>query len=196
MANKTRNCGVYKITNPVGQIYIGASSDLHQRLKKYKYLNQIISQSRLYQSFKKYGYDNHIIIILKRCSKIQLSFYEKFFTDKYNCFNNKNSLNLREGGGVAGKWCNESKKKVSGENNHFYGRKHSKKSIRKAAEKQMGVLSKKAKKVKQILKNGKTIKTWGCMADAARALKMSRADIVNVCKGNKKSAGGYYWEYA
>ena len=50
--------------------------------------------------------------------------------------------------------------------------------------------------VKQKTKDGKLIRVWDSIKEAAKALNMkSQANISSVCKGNRKYAGGYIWEY-
>lgn len=39
------------------------------------------------------------------------------------------------------------------------------------------------------------IKEWPSIKDAANALKISTASIINVCKGKQKIGGGYIWKY-
>lgn len=47
----------------------------------------------------------------------------------------------------------------------------------------------------QLSIDGIKIKEWVNMSQAALALGIGNGDICNVCKGNRKSAGGYKWEY-
>lgn len=55
-----------------------------------------------------------------------------------------------------------------------------------------------SKKVVQISKDGKYIKTWGCVIDAAKSLGISEGRISSCCKKKygKVSHGGYLWVYA
>ena len=54
-----------------------------------------------------------------------------------------------------------------------------------------------SKKVDQYSKDGKTfIKTWNCLLDVERDLKIFACAISCVCKGKYKSAGGFFWRYA
>ena len=54
-----------------------------------------------------------------------------------------------------------------------------------------------SKKINQYDKNGNFIKTWDCISDVTKQLKISSANIVKCCqhKKNRNSAGGYIWEY-
>ena len=55
--------GIYKITSPLGYIYIGQSINIDYRFNVYKKL-KCKSQLRIYNSFVKYGVDNHIFEII------------------------------------------------------------------------------------------------------------------------------------
>ena len=53
-----------------------------------------------------------------------------------------------------------------------------------------------AKKVNQFTKCNKIIRTWNSLIEIERA-GVAKANVVcEVCKGVKKSAGGFKWEYA
>jgi group I intron endonuclease len=56
--------GIYKITNPNNKIYIGQSTNIDERIKRYKKL-QCKKQRILYNSLNKYGWDNHIFEIIE-----------------------------------------------------------------------------------------------------------------------------------
>ena len=53
------------------------------------------------------------------------------------------------------------------------------------------------KPITQLSKMGDFIKDWPSAADAARALRIKRTNIVHCCKKRKcfKTAGGYKWQY-
>ena len=52
-----------------------------------------------------------------------------------------------------------------------------------------------ARVVYQYDKNNNLIKRWECMSTASQTLKISQRDIVRVCKGKRKTCGGYIWKY-
>jgi hypothetical protein len=54
------------------------------------------------------------------------------------------------------------------------------------------------KPVKQFTRDGKYLRTWKSIAEAAKSLKIEDAHISGVCKGepNRPTAGGYVWKYA
>lgn len=50
-------------------------------------------------------------------------------------------------------------------------------------------------KVNQYDLNGNFIKEWQGIIDVSKKLKISDGNIVACCKGKRKTAGGYKWEY-
>lgn len=94
---KTKVVGIYKITNPKGNIYIGQSSDIQKRFKEYKRLN-CKNQTKIFNSLNKYGYENHIfeIICIVKDHNL-LNNYEIFYINYYRKLGIE-LLNLREGG--------------------------------------------------------------------------------------------------
>lgn len=85
--------GVYKITNPVGAIYIGSSKNLARRFKQYKYL-RYNEQCKLKNSIDKYGYYNHKFEILELCDLDDLLERERYYCLLFNVLNRDN-LNLK-----------------------------------------------------------------------------------------------------
>jgi len=75
--------GIYKITSPVGRVYIGQSTDIDYRFSSYKRL-KCKPQLRIYNSFIKYGVDNHVFEILEECSAELLNERERHWQDFYN----------------------------------------------------------------------------------------------------------------
>ena len=61
--------GVYKITNPKNEMYIGQSSDIELRFKSHK-RNAV--NKKLKESFEKYGIENHRFEVLLECSLDEL----------------------------------------------------------------------------------------------------------------------------
>lgn len=93
---KLKVCGIYKITNPIGNIYVGQSINIFNRFVKGNYRKQ----RKIYQSFQEYGFKNHTIEILEelpRDKKI-LNEREKYWVKILDCFETINGLNLTTGG--------------------------------------------------------------------------------------------------
>lgn len=80
--------GVYKITNPNGDIYIGSSIDVYRRWKNH-YSNQKRNEhTKLGISFKKYGFYNHVFEIIEECLlstlRIRERYWQLYYRDKSN----------------------------------------------------------------------------------------------------------------
>lgn len=90
------NCGVYKITNPEGKVYIGQTINSKKRFNKYK--NKSCKyQIKLYNSLNKYGYENHKIEWLVVCDNLLLlNKLETYFIILYNSCDE--GLNCNYGG--------------------------------------------------------------------------------------------------
>ena len=109
---------------------------------------------------------------------------------------------------------------VSGENNPFYGRKHTKQTRTKISKSRMGrftgsenpfygrkhteetrqIMSQKKKErggipIVQMSKEGEIIKIWEHASVAGKTLSISPSSITECCRGKRKSIGGYTWKY-
>lgn len=92
-----KKIGIYKITNPKGNIYIGQSKDILKRIYFYK-KGKCKSQAKLFHSLLKYGFDNHLIEIIEECPLEMLNEREIYWIKFYNSFNTEHGLNLQSGG--------------------------------------------------------------------------------------------------
>lgn len=79
--------GIYKITNPIGEIYIGQSKYIYRRKKEYINM-KCFSQPKIYNSILKYGFNNHKFEIIKKCSWEKLNRYEFYYQSKYKSVEN------------------------------------------------------------------------------------------------------------
>jgi group I intron endonuclease len=78
--------GIYKLQNPIGQIYIGSSNNISKRLNHYKSKNCKL-QTKLYYSICEYGYENHVLTIIEECEIDQLKERERYWQDYYDVLN-------------------------------------------------------------------------------------------------------------
>lgn len=74
--------GIYKITNPKGQSYIGKSVSIQRRFLQHK-SNKGSVNKYLKESFEKYGIDNHNFEILEECELEDLKEREIYYQSKY-----------------------------------------------------------------------------------------------------------------
>jgi len=84
--------GIYKITNPIGHVYIGQSVDIYRRWLAHKCNPRVASTSDLGLSISKYGFDSHLLEIIKICDPNELNFYERYYQDLFDCAG-ENGLN-------------------------------------------------------------------------------------------------------
>ena len=73
-------CGIYKITNPVGESYIGSSKDIKQRIAFHKSSPYC---TKLKNSHTKYGVENHKVEIILECEYSELLLNEKYYINIY-----------------------------------------------------------------------------------------------------------------
>ena len=104
------NCGIYKITNPKGRIYIGQSTNIRKRRNAYR-KSTCNDQRRLYNSIIKYGWETHVFEVIHNCDAQDLNRWEKYYGDLYDCRNPEVGLNIREYGNH-GKHSEETCKKI------------------------------------------------------------------------------------
>jgi len=89
---------IYKLTNPVGGFYIGATTNFERRKTDYQSGGRTSKQKHIYQSIQKWGFSAHTLEILYEWDKpFNLNFYTatemKYIQDHYYKNPNK-SLNI------------------------------------------------------------------------------------------------------
>jgi hypothetical protein len=78
-----KQSGIYKITNPNGQAYIGQSVDLKKRLMTYMGVKLVYSQPKIYESLKQHGSKSHQYDILERCDCAELDVKEAEYKQQF-----------------------------------------------------------------------------------------------------------------
>ena len=73
--------GIYKITNPKNEIYIGCTTDWGRRINEYKKL-KVKGQPKIFSSLIEFGPINHIFEFIEECLVEQLYEREIYFTNK------------------------------------------------------------------------------------------------------------------
>ena len=90
---------------------------------------------------------------------------------------------------------------LQGENHPNYGQHFSEETRQKMSETKKGEKHPKARKVaqyeynKETKQQGKLIKVWNYIKEAELELKIDSRHISRCCRGKRKSAGGFKWEY-
>ena len=134
--------GIYKITSPSGRVYVGQSINIEKRFREYLKVKNCRSQRKLYNSFKKYGVKNHKFEILEICKTYQLNKKERFYQEKFDVIKKGLNCRLTKTKSKSGRLSEETRQKMSlsslGSKNSFFGKKHSKKNIKKISQASKG----------------------------------------------------------
>jgi group I intron endonuclease len=93
--------GIYKITSPSGNVYIGQSRNIKKRWEAYREYKKIKKQPAICRSFEKYGIDSHVFEVIHEVTDVnnldilnELEiFYIKLYTE-LGC----TMLNIDQGG--------------------------------------------------------------------------------------------------
>lgn len=162
--------GIYKITSPSNNIYIGQSCNINRRFREYSYL-KCKNQPALYSSFIKYGVSNHKFEIIHELpfdvSQEIVDNYENLYWIMYiNC--NIHMLNLKEPKGN-GRFTQESKLKVS---------------------------DNKSSPICQFSQTGEFIKEWKSVRRASEELNIPMREIRQSINAKKKINYTFNWCYA
>lgn len=81
--------GIYKITNPVGQIYIGQSKNLDKRIKEHKgFYKGSKHHRKLYKSLVEFNVDAHLFEVIELCELHKLNERERHYQEVYDAVDN------------------------------------------------------------------------------------------------------------
>lgn len=174
-------------------------------------------------AIQKYGWDNfEHIILADGLTQNQANVMEEFLIKCLDSTNPKKGYNIRFGGDNH-KLSEETKKKIGAKhkgNKYNLGKHHSEETKKKIAESHKGEKnynygkhlteehkqhiseSNKGKKntwqskaVIQLTKNDEIVNIFESALEAERQTGIFNTCIIAVCKGKRKSAGGYHWKY-
>lgn len=200
---------IYKATNKVnGKIYIGQTvRTLEERLAEHKRNRK----SLLGAALKKYGEGRFSFEVVDTASSIEsLNEKEKYWIGFYDC-KTPNGYNQCDGGGnTIGYHHSDSSKdkmRVAKENafcgtgNPFYGRKHSDEAKLKMSQSRKGRTltnewkAKIGKGLQKRVINLDTGEVFESVKDAAERYGLQATHITRVCKGKRKTTGGFRWSH-
>lgn len=177
VSTTTTVAGIYKVTNLInGNVYVGSSRNLTERMKKY-FENNCGVHNNCRESIRNFGIENHEFRILAEfdcnISKKEIETYEDGFILIYvDRLGEEMILN---------KVCNDKQKWLS--KNYIT---NSKKIMRDATRTE----------VNQYSKNGEFIKTWESIKDLNKYFgKTVQPNITLACQGKINNAYGFKWEY-
>ena len=201
---------VYSLKAPDGRVYVGTTSmTLRERWNKgngYRFLPELWSQ------IQQYGWDSiEKTIHAEGLSQQDASALEQKLIHDFDSCNPEHGFNRELGGVNAQKIISDSiRKKQSeshtGEKNFNYGKHFSEEHRRKLSESNTGqkrsaetrakIGESMAKPVNQYSISGELIAEWRSGKDAASATGIQAGHISKVCKGQRKTAGGFVWRFA
>lgn len=190
---KQKTCGIYKITSPIGHIYIGASINIEHRIIVHK-SKQGIGQSKLFASFSKYGINNHVFEIIHICVSKELDKWEKHYIITFDCFDTPHGLNSSSGGNKNKKISIESIEKSRkgnigkhiGEKNQMHGKNHTKETKQKISNINKG----RKHTLEHRLKNSQALKgriPWNKGLKLTEEHEEYRKKLSQASKGRKRS---------
>lgn len=111
--------GIYKITNPKGQAYIGLSKNIEKRFQSHKKL-QFKGNVKLRESLVEHGGDSHLFEVIEEVNistlgrsqaNNLLQIRERYWINHFKTFGG--GLNANRGGSGCGSHTPESKRKIS-----------------------------------------------------------------------------------
>jgi len=180
----TRTTGIYKITNKLtSKVYVGLSKDIASRWKIHlsmlnKGKHHCKSLQEEYIKLEDYTFE-----ILEICKKKELSEKEIYWWDKIKAEGTE-LYNGRPTGARFPEPTKETKRKQSA---WQIGKPKSEETRKKIK------LNAPSKKVLQYTKEGILVAEYDSHKDAARALNISNSNISKVCRGERKTCGGFVW---
>lgn len=198
-----KKSGIYKITNPKGEVYIGCSQNIHVRWMNYKNSSKTAKQPKLNQSFEIYGFENHTFEVIEDI-EILLAQREKYWIEFYNSYSE--GLNSNPGGGGV-EAHNENTRKLISEkgklnvgkrkNSHWKGKTRSEENKLKISQSKKGKpIPSNNKPVLQYDKQGNFIQEHPSIEEAARSVGGNPTAINNALrKGENATSVGYIWRY-
>lgn len=199
---------VYRHTCPNGKVYIGITSQ--NPLRRWNNGNGYQRNPHFWRAIVAYGWNNiRHEILFSDLSKREAEQLEIKLIAEHDSTNSKKGYNISTGGGCStgARWNlteeqkrhqSKAQKKLhaegrgnvfrnqAGENNCFYGKKHTEEAKRKISEAQYNP-------VLQYSLNGEFVAEYANAYQASVQTGVSH--ILECCKGLRKTAGGYRWVF-
>lgn len=200
---------IYKFENKVNRkIYIGKTKNINNRIYQHSHVTKY-RNTKFGNAIKKYGIDMFnfdILIIVHSRNRnnldIILNCLEKYFIKKYNSFNEGYNCTLGGDGTINFKHSEETKDKlrrrvVSEDTRKKIGEaRRGKPCHRRLTNKwRNSVVEARSIPIKQFSKDGIFIRQWSSITEASLSCKLPKSCISRVCKGERKSCGGFIWKY-
>lgn len=204
---------IYLITNKInGKQYVGQTvRSLEERFNEHKRHAGVVGRA-----IKKYGAENFVYEIIDRADDIEtlnrkeIEYIQRLGTVEpfgYNlCYGGENTMgyNHRQESKVKMSMVQKERGNQVGSKNHFFGKKHSEETREKMrlAWKNKRTMTEEMKQKlkeshpKKAVINLTTGERFESIKEAAEKFGIEATHITRVCKGKRKSCGGYKWSYA
>lgn len=203
------NYVVYRHTSPSSKVYIGITCQKPE--KRWYNGNGYKDNPKFYNAIQKYGWNNFKHeILFSGLNEISAKLIEKDLIYYYKKQNK--SYNITDGGdGTKGiTLSEETRKKMSdskkGHIGYYKSKHHSEETRKMISDTRKDYINdnynlillsaeKLFKPVSQYSKDGKLIATYRSIKEASDYTKINRSHIGSVCKGDRKTAGGFIWKF-
>ena len=189
-------CVYCHINNINGKRYIGLTGEKDPTQRWGSNGINYKACTAFYNAIKKYGWNNFTHIILKdKLTQEEAIYWEKQYIKEYNTIS-PNGYNLTSGGEINKEISEETRQRLR--DSHL-GYKPSIESCKKMSESRKGHIGYNRKPVWMCdKKTHQRIKYFDSSIDAEKYLniKGSYTHIGHVCRGERLSAYGYFWEFA
>lgn len=142
---------------------------------------------------------------LNRKEREWIAFYDCIAPKGYNlCEGGDNTQGFHHREESRRKMSESKSRKYKGAANPFYGKQHSEESKRRMSETHKGMAHLTTEQVDNLRKshyrakvrNVETGEVFDSVQDAANAYGVKATHITRVCRGKRKTTGGFHWEYA
>lgn len=202
---------IYKATNRLnGKMYIGQTvRPLEVRMAEHARH----SNTPFDKAIQKYGIENFDVETIDTANSIEelnqkeiywIEYYNTYGGNGYNaCIGGENTTGFHHSEESKAKMSETKSRMYIGTNNPFYGKHHSAEIRKRFSECRKGrklsdewkrhVSENSAMKVK--VKNVDTGEIFNSIVEACRKYDIEPTHISRVCRGKRKSCGGYHWEY-
>ncbi len=179
------------------KFYVGITNDLTKRWNKHVYDAKHNSPCVIHRAMRKYGLENFSITeIQQSSSKEELCKLEQFYIRELETHVSCGGYNETFGGEAPMLGRKHSKKTRLLISKRMKGRSSPNKGKFASNETKQKISETHSKSVLQINLEGITVATYRSITEASKAIGVAGTNITKVCRGKKKTAGGFRWQYS